>query len=58
MRLENNDLKNKISSNIMGRKNSEINSQTKLNTLKTKLYTMIRTSKKSMVDHFKNTLTK
>ena len=30
----------------MGRKNSEINSQTKLNTLKTKLYTMIRTSKK------------
>ena len=46
MRLENNDLKNKISSNIMGRKNSEINSHTKLNTLKTKLYTMIRTSKK------------
>ncbi|NDB82316.1 MAG: hypothetical protein EB127_06190, partial [Alphaproteobacteria bacterium] len=40
-----NDLKNKISSNIMGRKKSEITDKTSLNAVKTKLYNMIRTSK-------------
>ena len=39
-----NDLKNKISSNIMGRKKSEITEKTNLNAVKTKLYNMIRTS--------------
>lgn len=47
MSLKNkNDLKNKISSNIIMPKKVEINSHTKLNTLKTTLYSMIRTSKK------------
>ena len=40
-----NDLKNKTSSNIMGRKKSEITDKTSLNAVKTKLYNMIRTSK-------------
>jgi hypothetical protein len=45
-KLGKNDLKHKISSNIiMGRKKSEINDNTKLNAIKTKLYNMIRTSK-------------
>ena len=46
MSLGNFDLKNKISSNIMGRKKFKITDKTSLNAVKTKLYNMIRTSKK------------
>ena len=40
-----NNIQNNLCSNIMGRKIIEINSQTKLNKVKTILYNIIRTSK-------------
>ena len=46
MSLENNNLKNKIYSNIIMRKKVEINANTNLNKVKVTLYNMIRASKK------------